>query len=86
MSLLLGAREGQNRLAFTLYSFFVEHNKHMETYKDQILKAKQGVIQFYFRKINKNFWWIRFFLIRCGCRDIKAISKLKLPSAFHLTT
>jgi len=38
-----------------------------------LLKVEQGVIQFYFRKIphiNKNFWWIQLFLIRCGWRDV----------------
>jgi len=37
------------------------------------LKAEQGIIQFYFRKIllhQQKIWWLRFFIIHCGCRDI----------------
>jgi len=38
-----------------------------------VFKAEQGIMQFSFKKIPPaltHFWWFRFFLIRCGCRDI----------------
>jgi len=51
--------------AFAAFS----HCQECCTILQNTVKPEHGVIQFYFRKIplhQQKFWWLWFFLIRCG--------------------